>query len=193
MTTIYFIRHAESDYSVRESRIRPLTEKGLADCSLVTKFLSNKNIDIVLSSPYKRAVDTLRDFVEKHNFDISEIEDFHEIKSKRSEKIEDEDFATVMNRLWSDFSYRIHDGESLAECQKRNIAALEKVLTQHKDKNIVIGTHGIALSAIVNYYDSTFHFDDFMYMSFIFPWVVKMTFNAHTCTNIEKIDLFTLG
>jgi len=192
MTTIYFIRHAESDYSVRESRIRPLTEKGMADCRLVTKFLSDKNIDIVLSSPYKRSVDTLKDFANKYKFDILEIEDFHEIKSK-FEKIAEEDFSTVMNSLWSDFNYRKHDGESLAECQSRNIAALEKVLTQHEDKNIVIGTHGIALAAIINYYDNTFHFDDFMHMSFIFPWVVKMTFDGINCTNIEKFDLFNLG
>ena len=185
MTTIYFIRHAESDYSVRNSRIRPLTEKGMADRSLVTKFLNDKNIDIVLSSPYKRAVDTLKDFTD----DIHKIEDFHEITSK-FEKIPEEDFPTTMNRLWSDFDYKKRGGESLKECQNRNIAALEKALSEYKDQNIAIGTHGIALAAIVNYYDNAFHFDDFMHMSFIFPWVVKMTFDENKCTNIEKIDLF---
>ena len=58
MTTVYFIRHAESDFSVRDGRIRPLTEKGLADRKLATEFLQGKNIDAVLSSPYKRAVES---------------------------------------------------------------------------------------------------------------------------------------
>ena len=192
MTTIYFIRHAESDYNVRESRVRPLTEKGMADRSLVTKFLSDKNIDIVLSSPYKRAVDTIRDFADKYKFDICEVENFHEIASK-FEKIQEEDFSTTMNRLWSDFDYKKRGGESLRDCQKRNIGALEKVLSEYKDQNIVIGTHGVALAAIINYYDNTFGFEDFLYISFIFPWVVKMTFNEDKCISIEKIDLFNLG
>ena len=62
MTTIYFIRHAESDITVRDPQTRPLTQKGLADRRLVTKFLSNKSIDIVLSSPFKRAYDTIESF-----------------------------------------------------------------------------------------------------------------------------------
>ena len=185
MTTIYFIRHAESDYSVRNSRIRPLTEKGMADRSLVTKFLNDKNIDIVLSSPYKRAVDTLADFADKHKFDIYEIEDFHEIKSNAG-KIPEEDFSAIVKRFWLDFNYRIQGGESLAECQKRNIEALEKVLDQHSGKNVAIGTHGIALAAILNYYDSSFGFDEHMQMSFIFPWVVKMMFDKNKCIKIER-------
>jgi len=190
MTHIYFIRHAESDYSVRESRIRPLTEKGLADCGLVTEFLSNKNIDIVLSSPYKRTMDTLQDFASKFSFEIQVIEDFHEIKSDSGYLVRTVDFSEYMKSLWTDFNYRLGDGESLAECQKRNIAAFKKVLTQYEGKNIVIGTHGIALSSIINYYDNTFEYDNYMAMTDICPWVVKMSFDNDDCMGIEKIDLF---
>jgi len=31
----------------------------------------------------------------------------------------------------------------------------------YEGKNIVIGTHGTALSTIINYYDSTYGYDDF--------------------------------
>ena len=73
MTNIYFIRHAESDISVRDPMARPLTEKGLADSRLVTDFLSNQNIDMVFSSPFKRAADTVRDFAETYGFAIKTI------------------------------------------------------------------------------------------------------------------------
>ena len=36
----------------------------------ITDFLIDKQIDIVLSSPYKRAVDTVLDFAEKKEMDI---------------------------------------------------------------------------------------------------------------------------
>ena len=190
MTNVYFIRHAESDYSIRESRIRPLTEKGVSDCSLITEFLSNKDIDIVLSSSYKRTMDTLRGFANQYKFEIQAIEDFREIKGDSGYLVRTVDFSTYMRDIWANFDYRLGDGESLAECQKRNIVALGKTLTQYKEKNIVIGTHGIALSAIINHYDNTFRFEEFMAMAFIFPWVVKMSFEENKCIGMEEIDLF---
>jgi len=64
---------------------------------------------------------------------------------------------------------------------------------RYKDKNIVIGTHGTALSTIINYYDNTYGFTDFMDMVNILPWVVRIYFNGNNCAGMEKIDLFNLG
>ena len=46
--------------------------------------------------------------------------------------------------------------------QKRNIEALNEILQKYADKNIVIGTHGTALSSIFNYYDPGFNGESFM-------------------------------
>ena len=62
MTHLYYVRHAQPDYSVHDDLTRPLTEKGMRDCALVTDFLTDKSIDRVFSSPYKRAVDTVQPF-----------------------------------------------------------------------------------------------------------------------------------
>ena len=197
MTKVYFIRHAQSDFTVSNSRIRPLTEKGRNDCRLVTEFLSDKNIDMVFSSPFKRAVDTLANFAEINNFEIQTIEDFREYRGDSTAKIDrnakyfsdNNDFSLFLEKQWADFSYKISDGECLAEIQERNITALKELLIEHKEKNIVIGTHGIALSTIINYYDSTFGFKNFLEMADIMPWVVKMAFDENSCVKIEKIDL----
>lgn len=53
MTTIYFVRHAEPNYNNHDEILRELSEKGLKDRELVTDFFIDKQIDIVLSSPYK--------------------------------------------------------------------------------------------------------------------------------------------
>ena len=189
MTTVYFVRHAEADNSVRDGKIRPLTEKGITDRALVTAYLQDKKIDNILSSPFKRAIDTIADFAEQNGLNIETIGDFRERKSD-SDWVRDTDFWPFMERQWADFSYSLSDGECLAEVQERNIAALNNVLSEHKGENIVIGTHGTALSTIINYYDDTYGFDDFMSMVNILPWVVKMDFNDNGCISIEKIDLF---
>lgn len=191
MTKVYFIRHAESDNTIRDGRIRPLTEKGLTDRKLITKFLQDKSIDIVLSSPFKRAIDTVADFAIKNDFEIQTIEDFRERKSDSDMSRKNIDFIRFMKRQWSDFNYTFSDGECLAEVQKRNISSLNDILIKYNDKNIVIGTHGTALMTILNYYDKKHGFSDFMEMVNILPWVVKIEFNKNNCTKIEKINLFT--
>jgi len=189
MTTVYFIRHAQADNTVRDGRARPLTEKGLADRRLVTEYLQDKHIDAVLSSPFRRAIDTIAPFAEKNRFTIELIEDFRERESDTN--WDRSTYCAFIERQWADFSYTLSDGECLAGVQARNIAALRRVLARFKDKNIVIGTHGTALSTIINYYDNAFGFGDFMAMVYILPWVVKMVFDETGCTGIEKIDLFS--
>jgi broad specificity phosphatase PhoE len=111
MTEVYFIRHAESDTSVRDGRIRPLTEKGLSSRILVTKFLQDKNINVVFSSPYKRAVDTISDFAEKNGFEIEIVEDFREQKSSSDMRRDNPDFRSFLEQQWADFTDTFSDGE----------------------------------------------------------------------------------
>jgi len=192
MTTIYFIRHAESDRSVRDGRIRPLTEKGMAERRLVTEFLRDKSIDAVLSSPFKRAVDTVADFAEQYGFEIEIIDDFREQRGDSDIPRDDagNPLISFLERQWMDLSYKLSDGECITEVQERNIAALNNVLLRYKGKNIVVGTHAMALTAIINHYDNSYGFKDLMAMNALMPWVVRMDFNKDVCIGMEKINLF---
>ena len=193
MTTVYFIRHCESDYTVRDARSRPLTPKGEADRVLVTEFLSDKKIDAVYSSPYARAIRTVSDFAERRGFEINIIEDFKErVSAGEREWLTDAEFAGFMKKQWDDFAYTLNNGECLADVQKRNIAALNEILSKNENKNVAVGTHGTALSVIINHYDASYGFADFMAMVNIMPWAVKMSFDGLICKNIEKINLFAL-
>lgn len=80
MRKVYFVRHAEPDFSNHNDLLRELTPKGWADRQKVTEFLCDKNIHLVVSSPYKRSVDTIGDFAEKYDHDIEMFEDFRERK-----------------------------------------------------------------------------------------------------------------
>ena len=75
------------------------------------------------------------------------------------------------------------------EVQQRNIKALEDVLKRYCGKNIVIGTHGTALSTIINYYEPSYGYKDFNEIRLLMPWIVKFTFDEMRCIKIEKIDI----
>ena len=80
MTTVFFVRHAEPNYDNHNDMIRELSSKGLQDRKRVTDFLAKKKIDVVLSSPYKRAVDTIKDFADRYGFEIQTVDGFQERK-----------------------------------------------------------------------------------------------------------------
>ncbi len=187
-TTVYFVRHAEPNYNNHDDMSRELSAKGLADRKLVTEFLKDKQVDAVLSSPFKRAVDTVRDFAETHGQDIGIVEDFRE---RKIDSVWIEDFHTFSRKQWEDFSYKLSDGECLAEVQERNIAALHTVLEEQAGKTIVVGSHGTALSTIVNYYDKSFGYAEFEKIRGLMPWVVEFQFEGLECVEIKQYDLFT--
>ena len=188
MTKVYFVRHAEPNYNNRDDMSRELTAKGMADRKLVTQFLSDENIDIVLSSPYKRAVDTVAHFAVSKGLNVEIIDDFRE---RKVDSVWIEDFAAFSKAQWADFDYKLSDGESLNDVQSRNIYALKKVLEKYKDINIAIGSHGTALSTIINYYDNSFGYEDFERIRTVMPWIVEFTFQNDKCISIKYIDLFT--
>ena len=187
MTTIYFVRHAEPNYENHNDRLRELSKKGLSDRLLVTEFLTDKQIEVVLSSPYKRAIDTVRDFADQKGFNIAVIDDFRE---RKVDSVWIKDFNLFSKKQWEDFNYKLSDGESLKEVQDRNILALNKVLCDYKDKAIVIGSHGTALSTIINHYDDSFGYADFNRIKGLMPWIVKFTFEEKLCTGIQEYNLF---
>lgn len=187
MTKIYFVRHAEPNYNNRDDMSRELSAKGMVDRELVTQFLSDKNIDVVLSSPYKRAVDTVAHLANSKGLIIEIIDDFRE---RKVDSVWIEDFTVFSKAQWADFDYKLSDGESLNEVQSRNISALNGVLGKHKNKNIAVGSHGTALSTIINYYDKSFGYEDFKKIRTVMPWIVEFTFQNDKCISIKYIDLF---
>ena len=186
MTKVYFVRHARPDFSVQDDFTRPLTKDGQNSSKKVSEFLSKKNISTVYSSPYKRAVDTLSDFAESLDFEINIIDDF------RERKIDDvwvEDFDSFAKKQWDDFHYKLPAGESINEVQIRNIKALNKLLEENKGGNIAVGTHGTALSCIINYYNKDFKLSEFNRIRDLMPFIVCLTFKEKDFVEMKEFKL----
>ena len=189
LTTVYFVRHAQPNYENHDDILRELTAKGLEDRKLVTTFLADKNVDVVLSSPFHRSIDTIRHFANSRGLEITIIEDFRE---RRIDSVWIEDFNGFCKKQWEDFNYKLSDGESLSEVQERNISALNQVLKEHAGKTIVVGSHGTALSTIVNFYDNSFGHAEFEKIRGLMPWVVEFKFDGMECVGIKQYNLFEI-
>jgi 2,3-bisphosphoglycerate-dependent phosphoglycerate mutase len=99
-----------------------------------------------------------------------------------------DDFDSYSRQQWADFSYKLPEGESLLEVQERNIAAVRDILSESNGSNIIIATHGTALSTIVNYYNPCFNYDDFERIKSIMPLVVFIEYKngKFIRSNVER-------
>lgn len=183
-TNVYFVRHAQPDFSVKDDLIRPLSEKGLGDAKKVTKILMDKDITSIYSSPFKRAIDTINDFANKSQIEIITVDDFCERRVGQWV----EDFKSFSQKQWKDFNFKLDRGESLDEVQKRNINALFSVIRDNIGKNVVVATHGTALSTIINYFNPTFNYEGFLDIVDKMPYVLRFKFTEMELQCIEEIE-----
>ena len=185
-TNIYFVRHAEPDFSIKDDMMRPLTDKGMADTKRVTKALKNRNIKAIYSSPYKRAYDTVKDLAEATDLEINIVEDFRE---RKVGNVWVDDFTAYSRKQWADFDYKLEHGESLREVQKRNITALYDILKNNLGRNVVVGSYGTALSTIINYFNPDFGYDDFWSIVDKMPYILCFKFKNMEFIGMEEVEL----
>ncbi|TCP29383.1 2,3-bisphosphoglycerate-dependent phosphoglycerate mutase [Scopulibacillus darangshiensis] len=180
-TNLYFVRHAHSTYTPDELG-RPLSEKGFQDANRVTKLLSYKHIDHVISSPYLRARQTVEGLADSVGKDIKIIEGFKERKLQDGSA---GNFEEAVKKVWSDYSFAWEGGESNLEAQKRGIVATEWVLKQFKGSNVAIGTHGNIMVLIMNYYEKQYDYE--FWKQLAMPDIYKLSFDGDKLIGCKKI------
>ncbi|WNS74983.1 histidine phosphatase family protein [Bacillus sp. DTU_2020_1000418_1_SI_GHA_SEK_038] len=181
MTHLYFVRHAHSTYTPDELG-RPLSKRGFVDAYEITEILKVEQIDIVISSPYSRAVQTVEAAANYFNREIEIVEGFRERKLTSGPV---EDFTFAITKVWEDESFSWEGGESNAVAQKRGVAATFQILDKYEGKNIVIGTHGNIMVLIMNYFDQQY---DFLFWKKLdMPDIYKLTFDGRELRNVTRL------
>lgn len=173
MTKVYFVRHAQSDWRSGSDRERGLTPEGLEDRRVVLEFLRDKPVDCFYCSPYRRSLDTVAEAADYFGLPIHTDERLREREAAPGGNVRE-----LFRRRWADFDWHEEGGESLRSVQERNIAALTDILQANRGKTLVIGTHGTALSAILNYYDPDYNCDSFLRMIDWMPFIVELDFSG---------------
>jgi 2,3-bisphosphoglycerate-dependent phosphoglycerate mutase len=183
MTRLIFIRHAESDYSVKDDYSRPLTKSGMLAARKIPELFANTHIDQFYCSPYIRSINTIQYLADQCQKEITLSADLQE----RKIGIWVEDFSKYSQRQWDDFSYKIENGESLSDVQQRNIKQVNEILNHHQNQTVVIGTHGTALCTILNYYNPECHFEYFQSIAKKMPLFIELQFEGTTFVVMKEL------
>ena len=148
------VRHAHADWTPDEDR--PLSVQGNQDAEILAEKLSVHPIDVIVSSPYLRAIQTVQPLADRLGLEIKKDDRFRERSLGRFVDIS---FQEAVRRTWADFDFVYPRGETNAAAQLRAVQAVQEIITSQGLDHVVIGTHGNVLALILNYFDPKIGFD----------------------------------
>lgn len=158
MKKIYVIRHCEAEGQPPEA---PLTEKGCNQALNLSSNFSQKNIERIISSPFKRAIDTIQPFAEAFKIKV-------ETNDKLTERVLSSknlsDWPEKLSNTFDDMELKYEGGESSQEAMERIVEVVEEVFESEYNNTIIV-THGNLMALLLRYYNNKFGFEDWKNLS----------------------------
>ena len=153
----YLVRHGKTDYSEKNTGIyqgfgvnlAPLSKKGIEDAKKAAAYLKAQKIELILSSPYTRAVQTAAIISRETNTDIVIETDLHEWVADTGYKYVDDETAEKRYKKYTENNGVYPDGklkkwESRESLKRR----MDTVLAKYsKYKKVAVVCHGTIIEA----------------------------------------------
>lgn len=161
-TNIYFVRHGIAPFSLELERAggASLSEQGKADAKRVAELLGNENIDVIVSSSYHRAKETVTPLAELLQKEIIQYDELIERPiASLTYPTSEEQLLIGIEKSFTDIDYCMPEGETTRQAQERAIPIILKLLSDYEGKKIVIGTHGNMMTIILKYFDTNYGFE----------------------------------
>ncbi|KAA1191023.1 histidine phosphatase family protein [Paenibacillus sp. B2(2019)] len=185
-TFIYMIRHAVSPFVLGDERERGLSDKGHEDAYRIKELLAEEEITHFVSSPYRRAIDTIKYLAEASD---QEIELYEELRERAIASVEieisEQEFLQGIRASFTDLQYKMPNGESTQEAQERAIPIMKQLIQQNKGGKIALGTHGNIMTIILNYFNKKYGYEFFEQTSK--PDIYRLEFDELELTSVERM------
>lgn len=155
-TEVYLVRHAESapHPDVDEPRW-PLSDEGARQVDALREDLSALGVDAIYSSPFDRAIATVRPFADEAGLTVNIVDDLRE--RKLTEGMID-NWREVLERAWRDFDFALPGCESSRSCQQRVVGCIRELATRNPGSTILASSHGNAIGLCLNALSPDFGF-----------------------------------
>lgn len=149
MTTVYFMTATKEKEKAAE----------------LFKFFEDKTIDVIYSSPFGSAVETIREYGVEKEIPMFAVTEFGELDQEST------------------------PAETMEELEERMIDGLAMLAANEEGNTILVCTHPIALSSAIHFFDETFGEEDTKRLKEQGPALVKFTLDGEICKDIEEIKV----
>lgn len=154
---IYFVRHGEGIHNANNLYSRPdfeLTENGKEQARAVAERIRHLSIDLIVSSPYKRTLQTMEIINKVINKQVIFSDLAVEIKRPTEiagKSIDDPNNSAIRKQLDDNFhikNYHYSDEENFYDLKTRALKFLDYLQTLGKE-NILVVTHAVFIKMLV--------------------------------------------
>ncbi|WP_419487107.1 histidine phosphatase family protein, partial [Hominenteromicrobium sp.] len=174
-TILYFIRHAEPDFSEPDNYKRKLTVSGEIQAQRLSEIFNDINVDGVSSSPYLRAIKTVEPIAKSKSLNVQLLDQFRERKSS-DYRVSKEKFLGYGKHQWDDFDFKLCGGESLNDVKNRYNTGVRIIINQHaQSQNCIfaVGCHIAGLCAYISQFNLISNYEEYKKYASKMPLIVK--------------------
>lgn len=162
---IYFARHGQTEMNkanlVCGVTDVPLNETGRQQAELLAEKLRSENIDLIISSPLKRAIQTSRIVAEHCNIPIEIDNRLIEQNYGIYEGVDRQNPDFLSNKR--NFAFKYPGGESMMQVAARVYPLIEELKEKYPDKNILLLCHGGVCRVLKTYFQNMTNDEFFRY------------------------------
>lgn len=151
---IYFVRHGTTnsfEKSISQPDNEPLNGKGVAQAKELAKRFKNAQLDLIVSSPHTRALQTA--WAISPNVEISPL--FAEVRKPKEvigRSKADEEVINILNKIGEmylvDPNWHFSDEENFEDLKQRGFKAMEFLISKNKE-NILVISHGNFIALMI--------------------------------------------
>lgn len=147
---LYVVRHGQTIHNqlglVQGDTESDLSEKGIEDAKALRELVSSLDIDVVISSPLRRAMDTAR-IITNNKYEIIEDKRLIERNYGLGEGKPVDEELTI--KYW-DFKLNtdINEVEKVQDLMFRIVEFIEDIRNKYEGKNVLVVAHSAILRAI---------------------------------------------
>ncbi|MDY6833630.1 MAG: histidine phosphatase family protein [Chloroflexota bacterium] len=187
MSRIVLVRHGSTDWNegggerLRGRADIPLNAQGLRQADATACSLSNRNVDIVYSSPLARALATSKEIALKCGVEAQTLNalidiDYGEWQGLSLEEARTRDGSIYSQWLKDPRRVTFPNGENLAQVQERAVAGIESIVERHLGQTTVLVSHKVLCKVLLCF---------FLGLDDSYFWRLEQ----HTCA-INEIDVW---
>ncbi|MDC3412972.1 phosphoglycerate mutase family protein [Aquibacillus sp. 3ASR75-11] len=154
MKKLFLIRHCNAEGQHKDS---PLTKKGVQQAQALANFFDRYGIQIdrIVSSPYLRAIESIKPYAENRNITV-EVDDRLQERILSEEPIDD--WLDVLEQSFSDMNFKLPGGESSNDAISRIKQLLQEIESSNEEQTAIFVTHGNLLALLLKEFQADIGF-----------------------------------
>ena len=164
---LYLIRHGKAAMEGSD-RERALDSDGIIQANSLCKKIKIQFQDQkirIISSPFKRAMQTIEKLSQNMSANIEKSQSLEEINIGKDQNLSKHQ---IIEKMWSDKNFKVQNGSSQSEHVDKIKDELNQILEDFykNDYNLILISHGNSIGIILKYFlDTDFTFNDWKKIS----------------------------